>query len=974
MTTEHLSIVHEAAWHAVLGRVDAAVSAGKIGAAQRDLLVRPVQLLQFMADETPAALGDDVLAQERLRALLYLSAPWAALVDETQRILKAFDHKKMPPLSYAAGVLHHGALVLLGVAAVRVAVAEPLVKLFARTVQGVALLCAGAETLGRLEPRGPTGDTLGAMVRELVERDGGQPGDASVLRPVQSDPVERGRWVTLNNLMRHVVDLAGEKPGAWDGAFSMVSEVTPNVAVAGETIELALTAPIVEGGLEIPASLHVVFAAPGARPIEPITRPKFVGGKLVVEVPAGAAPGWIGFSDDNRVARSHEFRLQLREQLKEFGVVARLDDAPIPVELIDPYAPPPGAPTPLFLAAPPRTSGNRFYGGTPEISAELTPSSVDAGGTLVLKWESQAATEVEKEPGGEKLPSSGTISLAAPMQDGEVRITLTPILRRGDQVLRGKAVELSATAGTRAAIADVVVRQNGHQQPYFFGAPLDVEVLLLPETARAQGVLIVDGISIKSSADDPPGTVTFSIPAEQLRDVTRFTVALTGGEVSSDRRRDMKVRVDPGQSVTLVAFRPTVLGDDGAEETVSSDELEAALGAARGAGFTVRVVELPFVPDALAVLPRPVASGDDPLVGELLEALSAAAMRSPGFENALWAVLVRRPFGAPDEPPIELLASVRREIALPRSFASLSAEGAQAVGVASLDGLSGLMAAAFPSDRTVSQARDRIVADRLRLVGQVLPGERLVMETPRQERRGTGPGAPADTRLVAVALDGRGRELSHTPLRAVSADRPAWLTELLPVTAEMARVELRLDDGTELCRFVRLNNRPQLTGVSLQDGELQWTYRHPDGAVPRLTVELVQLLGDGGNEGEIAVPFFTADACGNTATLPLGRVRSADAVRLVASDGWNSASADIEGSEIDNEQPLVLRQLGGGGFWADAAGLDIQAWRVNGMEQVGEDGKALRTQVVHLPPDLRGIIALDAGKGTDRRALEDDDA
>src|SRR5947209_5062445 len=107
-----LSIVHEATWRAVVGRIDAAVAAGKIGRPQRELLLRPVFLLQFMADETPAALGDDFLAAERLRALLYLSAPWAALVDEVQRILAEYEGRKMPPLSYAPGVINHGALAL----------------------------------------------------------------------------------------------------------------------------------------------------------------------------------------------------------------------------------------------------------------------------------------------------------------------------------------------------------------------------------------------------------------------------------------------------------------------------------------------------------------------------------------------------------------------------------------------------------------------------------------------------------------------------------------------------------------------------------------------------------------------------------------------------------------------------------------------------------------------------------------------
>ncbi|HZX97266.1 MAG TPA: hypothetical protein VFE90_22315, partial [Myxococcales bacterium] len=554
---------------------------------------------------------------------------------------------------------------------------------------------------------------------------------------------------------------------------------------------------------------------------------------------------------------------------------------------------------------------------------------------------------------------------------------LTPILHRADMELRGKPVDLVATARTRADIAEVVVRQNGHLAPYFFGSPLEVEVLLSPETAQAEGRLLLEGAVIESAVANTPGKLAFSIPADQLRVLTRFTVALAGGEAGSDRRRDLRVPVEPGQSLTLVAFEPAVLGEDGESDAVSAEEIQQILDAARTLGFAVQLVELPFVDDALAVLARPLASSGDPKIAALLEALSLSAMRSRGFEDALWVAVVRRPFGAVAAPPpvIELAAFVRARVAPPRTWVSLPAEGARAVAVASLNGLPELIASTFPSTSLSGlQARDRIAADRLRLLGRLLPGERVVMETPRQEHRGTGPGSPVATGLTAVALDGNGRELLRTPLRAVSVDRPTVIAELLPVTPEMRRVEVRRDDGTQACAFTRLSGLPKLTGVSVADGELKWTYQHPDGAVPALSVELVRRFGDEGGPEEISVPFLTLDACGNAARLPRTRVRSADAVRLVASDGWNAVEIDAGESSILNHKSLVLRRLGSGGFWGDATGVAVDAWNVNGVAQLDDQGNAVRTPVVHLQPDLRGIIAVAAGEETDRRDLGDDDA
>ncbi len=290
--------------------------------------------------------------------------------------------------------------------------------------------------------------------------------------------------------------------------------------------------------------------------------------------------------------------------------------------------------------------------------------------------------------------------------------------------------------------------------------------------------------------------------------------------------------------------------------------------------------------------------------------------------------------------------------------------------VASLVGVSDLIASTFPfAQSPAAQARDRIAIQRLRLVGRLLPGDRVVMETPREERRGSGPGSPASTSLTAVALDANGRELSRTDLHAASTSRPTLIAELLPVTPEMKRVEVRRGDDT-VYAFVRLAGRPELPRAKLRGDRLKWKYRHPEGAVPQLTVELVRRLGD----VDVSAPFVSLDACGNSARLPLNRVHSADSMRLVASDGWNVVEFPIENSQIANEQTLMVRRLGNGGFWADVTHLAIAAWKVNGVAERTEAKQLLQTPILHLPPDLRGVIALAAGGKIDRRGLGDDNA
>lgn len=980
---EPLSVVRAAPWRAVVARLERAVAAGQITAAERDLIRRPVQLLQAMADESAAALGDDFLAQERLRALLLLSSPWGALVDEARRVLAAFEARKMPPLRYAPGVLHHGALVLVGVAAVRVASAASLVELFARTVHGLALLAAPAEILGRLEPEGPTGDTLAAMVDALVERDGPRTGDPSALRPVQADPVERGRWGRLDQLLGHVVSLDAARPGVWDGGFSTVVEVRPNVAAPGDRVELRLGPGALEDRARaLPGSLHVVFAGPGMAPVEARVPPRRSGGTLLVEVPEGVAPGWIGFSDDRRVARSRAFRNRLRNELRSFADEVRLHDAPIPVELIPSYGPD-GHPGHPVLACPPRTAANRFY--TPVVHATLTPAVVSPGGLLTLRWETEAASEVDRGPAEPALPPSGTLTFPAPPGEGVVRLTLTPVLRH-ERLVRGRPVELTSTVERPVTIADVVVQQGGHAAPFSPGAPLDVEVRLSPATARAAATLVVDGRSI-GAASGAPGALAFTIPGALVRDPLRFTVALDGdGGDGVDRRREVTLRVRR-QEVTVVAFRPAIVAaaEGGAAPTtldglrasaVSAEELDPGLREAAAAGYAVTVVELPFVEDALAALPRPLESGEDPQVTVALERLSAAAMRTPGLEDALWVMLVRSPFaGSPGPSPRRALEPG----AFARSWSSLPAEGARAVAITCVAGLPSLVAETFPfddpDDRTA--AARGCVTTRLRLVGRAPARDRVELETPRVESRAAGPGPRVPTGLVAVALDRRARELSRTPLRAAAPGSPGLVTALVPVTPETTRVEVRRDDEAVLHACVR-RARPELDHVHLTPGgNLSWRYRHPDGVVPRLTLELV-------DDGDVRVtaPFAAVDACalrrvrggvmGRSGALPLHRVRKAREVWLVASDGWNEARARVvkAGSRapaaIDRASTVTVRRVGDDGYWADVTGAALGAWRLDGR-RIG--GLEAPPAVVHVPPWAQGTVAAEAGGVTDARSL-----
>src|SRR5437660_5091523 len=155
--TATLSIFRPSSWSELRTRLDSAVARDPSLANARDILCRPAQLLELCAHDAPRALGDDALAAERLRMVLHLAWPFAGIVEEAKTLLGTVG--KETSVAYHPGVIDHGALLVVAVAALRVA-PPGIGDVFLRTVHGLALSAASAEVLGRLDPAVPDGDAL----------------------------------------------------------------------------------------------------------------------------------------------------------------------------------------------------------------------------------------------------------------------------------------------------------------------------------------------------------------------------------------------------------------------------------------------------------------------------------------------------------------------------------------------------------------------------------------------------------------------------------------------------------------------------------------------------------------------------------------------------------------------------------------------------------------------------------------------
>jgi hypothetical protein len=976
-----LTLVRAPAWQALTRRLDTAVARDARLAAARDSILRPVEVLQVMAGDAQGALADDVLRADRLRTLLFVASPYAAVASEARVLLAAgtgaADNIPWPePQAYEPGVIDHAALLGLMLAAARVA-DRPLAPVFVATVHGLALAASAVEVLGRLDPRQPDAAALETILETVFAVETARPGPrpqahAELLRAFALDPVERGRWRCLDHLLASgpLARLATRMNEDWDGATSHeIVGIEPRTISAGDV--LAVTVTVASGDADPLNDAHVIFASADGEPLiaeaslRPVPEPHFASaagapapvgdpapapaelhpagiaigpgtGKLVLEVlvPDGAETGWIGFSRTDRIARSNERRDELRDelaaQLAAPGVegLGRIDAT----RVIPHY----GA-----IAVPRRRGLNRIESGRPAMTfATVTPANVLPGATFELAWETTSADAVSIASGGrvlvERGEPAGRLSLTAGADDGDLEYVITP--RRGTTAGKPRTVALSV--GAAVTIAAVELKQEGRASPLFAGRPLDVIARLDTPRAQLAGKLFLDDPGVAPIASEPrrPGAVAFTIPADAVHDRMAFTIVVTDATGARVTVRHGPLALGRVTQLSVVLVRPVVV--DFQERRI---ELESALPvlkrAARPLGLDLDVNELPWLDDELAAFIELPATDADPALHRALEALAHRALVTPGFEDALWLALL--PGDVPDPPT---------------AARWVPGYAARALAVAGPVDVGGLLA-----DVVARSAPARPAGRYLALHGTLTADSVQLTETRVDDRR-AGPGAPSKTGLEVVSCDAAGRELARHNARVLSEQRPAQLDLLIPLSDEAATVELRCGSRTILA-LARVDGELTLDVAPVDPQtppkQIEWSWTHDRDAPPAVSLVL--------QRGPIATPALALDPHLPVAEIPLWRFRDADGLALYATDGWNAAEHAVYSGAISRGLTAVVRRLGDGRYFAEVPFDADVAWYLDG-EPCGENDHTLE-----LNPGDAGELVLEARRGTvvvrDRRTV-----
>lgn len=963
MADAKLSIVRTASWQALVRRLDAAVARDGRLVDARDTVLRPVELLRVMAADAYGSLGDDVLSADRLRAMLFLALPYVAVAHEARALLSVETGaapsdpdptlvtsgptvRWPPPQPYDPGVIDHAALLVLVIAAARVA-DPPLVPVFIATVHGLALAASAAEVLGRLEPRQPDAEALEIILETLyVVETARALTKNQVLRPFVLDPVERGRWRCLeemlaeSQLVRSILDMNA----GWDGATSHeILRVKPKMAFAGDAIVLTVVRSAPAPNAPPSDPLHdaqVVFASADAPPIAAAARllPAQADQAVDVEVtvPSGAVTGWIGFSRKDMIEASNRRRDALRTLL-----AAQLEKPC--VDGVGRISPERTLPHYGEIAIPRRRGRNRFESGEPmALFAAVTPDRVRPCGHATISWATAGADFVTIAEGGhaivERGDPVGTFEFTAPPADRKIEIVVTPYAVRDGGPIPGEARTVALDVRSPPTIAAIDVQQEGRPGPFFEGRPLDVVVRLDEPRTVADGLLYVDdptAAPILPSTSGEPGRVAFVMPPDSLRDDMVITVTVTDETGARDSKSQGPIRIGPIRLGQVVLVRPAVV--DPPERRLDHEFATACVAsAAAKLGLTLAVVELPWADDELAVLAERPSGDADPALLRVLEALAYRSLLTPGFEGALWLVLAPEPKNG---RPLSCWAP---------------GYAARALAVANPSGLPRLLSEVFKSDEPAAAEGPHLA------IHGTIEADTAIVDELRVDERTAGPGAPLDTKFSVVTLDAEGRELSCRCARVLSSTRQARLDMLVPISGEVASIELRRSTSRDLratgrSLVVLRRTRGALTlAVKPADPEaphdrIQWGWKHTTNARPRARLVL--------RRSDLQTPVLDLDPCRCTVRLPLWRFQSADGLGIHATDGWNSADAPIEGGAFTNELTVVLRRLSDGRFWADVSPGSTFTWLLNGEERA-ENEPTLR-----LAPGDAGLLAIEARRG-----------
>ncbi len=990
---EGLVVLDPRRHEALLGALDAAVAQDPALDGARALLLAPLSLLEALAKDAGGALGDDVLAAERLRLLLALAATQVPPLAAIRAVMgdggnASLFAASVPAVPCDDGVVDMGGLVIVALAAGRVGMPAGLAEPLINNVLGLAIAAGPAEALARSLAAGMSVSQVKALLAGLGGRsDNGQDRRLSAsIASFLTDPCERARWACLELLFEYVVsDVIAT---TWDAAGTgSIVEVEPRDACPGTPVTLRVEPLIGDGPIlflaagEVPASAEraldsahflplleeelaeVVFSAQGHPSVSQL--PGVVdaaAGTIGVIVPEGAHAGWIGFADPALRERSNRGREALRLAWSERNdTLPALRGGPVPVESIPLLPWPP---------TPPRSPQARFDGGAPVVlEASLAPGVVDPGGALRLSWRVAGARAVSIEPKQGAVEAEGHLEIRAPEDHSRAAFVLVVQGACGGPVRR----ELAARVRVRIRRVDVAqpgrvpavpLRIVGGSNPARSQPPSAVNVR--GADLRVSGPVLVEGVeaqvaALLSAADAPghadlligetrigmrveAGCATAALPGKLAVDGLTGTVVYRGPDGEIEDRRDFgPIRFAPLRTRSLVVVRPAAVGRE-LRRVSAGDVVEAVEEARSYRGIDVQASEPAWIDDAELSLDGAAEGRDVPVTLEILERLNALAARCPGFEESIWVAVVPTP-------------PTSREF-----FRMEPAEGARAVAVSTPGALGDLLDAEPPS------AAPRTT--RLRIVG-TLEGDGSVRLQPlRVEERGAGSGAPFATDLRAVGLDRAGRVRSSAPVRAMTGDRPARAVVLLPVSDDVVALELRREGAPRFHAFCddeesavppvrrvdRLTGAPELTEVEMDGERITFGYDHSGSAHSSATIEV-------GSERGWS-PVLRLRGCQDSAEIPFSRltVGELDRVRVAATDGWNADTApDDPGEPIHAVIPVrrvAARHAGGFRFWADfdSSGEVEVAWTFGDRSTAGP--------LATVPADYRGPVVLTIGGGT----------
>ncbi|HEX6245120.1 MAG TPA: hypothetical protein VFZ61_29565 [Polyangiales bacterium] len=782
------SLLSEPTWSQLEARLRDAVARDPANGPLVEVIRAPlVTLLQLWKDALPTLRGDP-LAAERLRVTLQAASAAALLVP----IARTLDENENGEVCLP-GMLRLRLLAVLVLAAA-CAQREPALSRFAsRVITGLALQCGPAEPLARLEPFGASPDVYDNLLRLSVPPSVAA-GHASHIYRLsrESDPVERGRWTCI---------------------FEVIDTLEGNADLSPSEGEAAPDEP------------QVAFPVRGD-----------------LDLRTAPSTGGFGWS----VAHADGIASVERTAADTIAISGSFDW----------WAPPKPFPADRVAVVGFTVDHRTVFGG---VAQESTPER------LIVRFDSA-------DGGARPAEDVLWVGFVAKERAGRANVLRALVRERLERVMA-----VGCTAGEQ---------------------DFDAAAVLPDYDVEAWPIL-----------EPPPRTPTNQLPQLPAGSAQPPEVPQEG--------------VEGGARVPVVMLRIATLGD-GESVPPSHEELGTDLQVlGRRLSSVFKLVTLPWVEDAGAVISSVPTDEDDPRVGGLLEMLSRAAARTPGRENALWVAVLpgSADVGVASTADAARGIGVATRHGLGRCIAEMldarerdAAPQSAASDACRLDGAS-CRARAAPARSYARRLRAK--ATRLRVIGRLSPTSVQLLEPPREEERGAGHGAPADTGVFAVALDRAGAELARTPIRTQRACLPATFAALIPISPEVELVELRRG-ALVLARIERALDKPTAAELvqleASEEGRVTATWTLPRSARPiSLTVE----ISDRG-EGDDWVPFTTLHACAEQELLPLWRSAGARRIRLVACDGWDAiAGAPVNLPSGVAFGPLVIRRVNERTLWAD---------------------------------------------------------